>query len=493
MSSVCRHHQTTGAQPSGSSSVKAKPDGDIDTCHSLIARFCSLKAALLGPRPGMPRHSGAGTTRLSTLCAAGILALSPACLCAQPTNGTYPIDLPAALRLAGAQNLDVQIARERLTEVQANQRSALEQFFPWVSAGAAYHRRDGVAQAVPAGTISDAHYQSYNPGAALTAQMDLGDAIYKLLAAKQLVQASGHALDAQRQDTTLSAAQGYFELARAAALVQVSREALQTSQDYQQQLHAAVAAGIAFKGDELRVQSQTEHYEIALRQALERQRVAAAQLAVTLHLDSQVELVPQDTSLAPITLFATNSAMGELVAQALHTRPELKQSHALLQAARAAKDGAVYGPLIPSVGAQAFAGGLGGGPDSGPSNLGAEGDYLVGVSWRIGPGGLFDAGRVNAAKARLAATQLGEAKLKDSITSQVVISMTRVQSLWAQIALVEKNLATATETLRLTRQRKQVRGGHRAGRHTGPARPDAGALRLLWGAGGVQQSPVRSK
>jgi outer membrane protein TolC len=388
--------------------------------------------------------------------AAGLIALSLGFVGAQPTNDIpYPIDLPTALQLAGAQNLDIQLAREHLSEVQANRQSAVEQFFPWITAGAAYHRRDGVAQAVPAGTISDAHFQSYNPGGALTAQMDLGDAIYKSLAAKQLVKASDQALEAQRQDSTLSAAQGYFELAKAGALVEVNREALKTSSDYQQQLHAAVSSGIAFKGDELRVQTQTERYEITLRQALERERVAAAKLAVVLHLDSTVELVPRDTLLAPITLFETNASMHTLVEQALRTRPELKQNQALVSAARAARNGAVYGPLIPSVGAQAFGGGLGGGADGGPNNFGAEGDYLVGLSWRIGPGGLFDAGRVNAGKARLAAAQVSVSKLQDTITSQVVVSLARVQSLWAQIGLVQRNLATATETLRLTRERKQ--------------------------------------
>ena len=388
--------------------------------------------------------------------AAGLLALSLGPIHSQPTNDTpYPIDLPTALQLAGAQNLDIQLARERLSEVQANRQSAVEQFFPWITAGAAYHRRDGVAQAVPAGTISDAHFQSYNPGGALTAQMDLGDAIYKSLAAKQLVKASDQALEAQRQDSTLSAAQRYFELAKTGALVDVNREALKTSSDYQQQLHAAVSSGIAFKGDELRVQTQTERYEITLRQALERQRVAAAELAVVLHLDSTVELVPRDTLLAPITLFETNTSMHTLVEQALRTRPELKQNQALVSAARATRNGAVYGPLIPSVGAQAFGGGLGGGPDGGPNTLGGEGDYMVGLSWRIGPGGLFDAGRVNAGKARLAAAQVSVAKLQDTITSQVVVSLAQVQSLWTQIGLAQRNLATATETLRLTRERKQ--------------------------------------
>jgi outer membrane protein TolC len=215
--------------------------------------------------------------------ATALLALLP--LCAQParaqaTSATvYPIDLPTTLRLADAQNLDVQIARERVKEAQANRTSAIEQFFPWLAPGIAYHRRDGVAQASPSGIIGNADYQSYSPGAALTAQMALGDAIYNSLAAQHLVRASDQGLETQRQSAALRAAAAYFDLAKARALVDVVSEALTTSQDYQLQLHDAVAIGIAFRGDELRVQSQTEHYQIVLRQARERQRVAAIDLA----------------------------------------------------------------------------------------------------------------------------------------------------------------------------------------------------------------------
>lgn len=388
------------------------------------------------------------------VCAINALAMCFAD--AQTTNNApQPIDLPTVLRLAGAQNLDIQIARKRLDEAEANRSSALEQFIPWIAPGVSYHRRDGLAQAVPQGTISDANYQSYAPGGTVAAQLDLGDAIYKSLAAKQLVKASDQALQAQRQDSALSAAQGYFDLAKAKMLVEVEQEARKTSQDYQQQLHSAVASGIAFKGDELRVRSQTEHYEITLQQALEQQRVAAANLARILHLDSKVDLAPRDTELLPITLIETNTALDALVGQALRSRPELKQSQALLAAARTAKNGAVYAPLVPSVGAQFFAGGFGGGPDHGPSNFGATEDFYIGVSWRIGPGGLFDSGRINANKARLTATQLAAEKLKDDITSQVVIAFARAQSLANQIALAARNLATAAETLRLTRERKQ--------------------------------------
>ncbi len=253
----------------------------------------------------------------------------------------------------------------------------------------------------------------------------------------------------------MSAAQGYFDLARSQALVGVARNALETSMDYQKQLDVAVGAGIAFRGDELRVQTQTERYEIALRQSLEQQRLAAVNLAQVLHLDSTVELASQDTSLVPLTLLPTNSPLPELVERALGARPELKESKAQIGAARASKNGAVYGPLIPSLGAQVFVGGLGGGPDHGAHTFGSEEDYFVGATWRIGPGGLFDFGRINASKARLATAELGEAKLRDTVTAQVVSGLARMQSLSDQIELAKKNLGTASETLRLTRERKQ--------------------------------------
>jgi outer membrane protein TolC len=381
------------------------------------------------------------------------------CACvsrAQSTNVTSsPIDLPTVLRLAGARNLDVQIARESLNEAQANHQTAMEQFIPSLTPGITYHQRDGMAQAVPAGTVSDTHFQSYAPGATVGAQVVLGDSIYQALAAKQLVKASDQSLEAQREDAALSAAQAYFDLVKAKAIGDVIKEAVRISRDYQQELHQAVGAGVAFKGDELRVQTQTESYEILLRQATEQQRIAAVNLAQVLHLDSTVDLVPHDEDLVPLLLFPTNTALNLLVQQALATRPELKAGQALMMAARDAKNGAVYGPLIPSVGAQVFAGGLGGDHQSGTDNFGHSEDYLIGLSWRIGPGGLFDSGRVKADKARLAATQLSQTKLKDAVISQVVSAATRMQSLSDQITLAQRNLTTANETFRLTRERKQ--------------------------------------
>ncbi|MCX7010772.1 MAG: TolC family protein [Kiritimatiellaeota bacterium] len=178
-----------------------------------------------------------------------------------------------------------------------------------------------------------------------------------------------------------------------------------------------------------------------------------------LHLDAVMELVPRAADLVPLALVTTNSTLDVLIAQALEERPELKQGQALLAAAREVQRGAHYGGLIPTVGAQVSAGGLGGGLNGQWGNFGDAEDYFVGVSWRIGPGGLFDRGRIHAADARLRSTQLIDAKLKDDIARQVVEAHTRVQSQADQLATARQALATAEESLRLTRQRREFAVG----------------------------------
>jgi outer membrane protein TolC len=368
---------------------------------------------------------------------------------------TNVIDLPTVLRLAKAQNLDIQIAGERLNEAKANRDSATWGFFPWISPGAGFRRHEGRIQAVE-GTVFDVDKQSYNVGGTITAQLDLGDAVYKSLAAKQLFKAAGQELKTQQQESASAAAQSYFELAKAKGLIGVLREALKVSEDYQKQIHEAVGVGVAFKGDELRVQTQTERIQISLRQALEQHRLAAARLAQTLHLDPSVDLTTEESELVPLALIDRQADLDRLVRQALRERPELKQSDSLIAAAREANTGAVYGPLIPTVSAQVFGGGLGGGPGNSTGNFGSSEDYYVGVGWRIGPGGLFDFTRQGATKARLESSKLSRAKLKDQIVGQVVESHARWRSLADQIDATKQNLATADETLRLSRERKEL-------------------------------------
>ncbi len=378
-------------------------------------------------------------------------------LVAAESNGSaqfLTIDLATALRLAGARNIDVQLAREKLAEAYAAEESAIERFFPWVAPGVTYRRHDNLIQNTE-GVIEEVHKQSYAPGGTLLAQTEIGDAIFKSLEAHQLMKAARHDLAAQQQETILAAARGYFDLAAAHEAVGVAREALRASTDYAAEIDRAVNAGIAFKGDALRVKVQQQHDAIALRRAEENVRLASAKLVQILHLDPIVELMPREASVVPLSIVSAKESLGDLVSQALAARPETQQSAALLSAAQHAKNGSIYGPLIPTVGGQAFFGGLGGGMNSETGHFGEFEDYVALLAWRIGPGGLFDVGNIHARRARLRSAALTADKVIDQVANEVINSRTRVQSLADQIATAKQSLSDAAEALRLGQERKE--------------------------------------
>ncbi len=378
---------------------------------------------------------------------------------AAPAPGAaYPIDLATALRLAGAKGVDVQIARERLQAAKANATSAATQFLPWLSAAASYRRHGGLIQDV-VGNIVEADKASYAVGGAINLQVDVGDALFRTLAARQTSHAAEQGLEAQRQETLVRAAQAYFDLLVAQAVVGVAANALQISQDYESQLHRAVDAGIALKGEELRVRVQTRRNQLSLQQATEQRRILAARLTETLRLDPGVELVAQDLELAPLALLPATEAVDALVAEALWARPELKEAQALVQVAEQTEKGAVYGPLIPTIVGQAFFGGLGGGKDGGPTSFGGSRDYLAAVGWRLGPGGLFDVGRIRSTRARREEARWNVEKLKDSIARQVVEARTRVLSQQEQLETAKEALEAAEQGLELARGRKEFEVG----------------------------------
>ena len=368
---------------------------------------------------------------------------------------SYPIDLPTTLRLAGAQNLDVQLAHNAVDEAHANYASALERFLPTLAPSASYLHHSGFDQDVN-GRMVDVTKHAETTGAYLTAQIPVGDAIFTSLQTHQLVAAADAGAKVQEQDSSLTAAQQYFALVSAGALVEVVSDSLRISQSYEQQLKEAVQIGIAFKGDALRVETQTERLQLDLTRARQQLRLAATQLAQTLHLQPTIELIPAEREPAPLALADLNASPEELIRTALQNRPEVARSNALIAAAEDSRRGAIYGPLLPTVGGQAFAGQFKGAPGDESDMGGARRDYAVGLSWKVGPGGLFDFGRIRSSGAKLTAAEISDEKLRDQIGREVVDGYTRVQSLFEQLRVARVNLNSAEETLRLTRQRKQM-------------------------------------
>ncbi len=366
-----------------------------------------------------------------------------------------PIDLATTLRLAGADNLSVKIAKEKLAEARSDADVARERMFPWVTAGLGFRQHENNIQTVE-GRIIDADKRSFSAGFGLNAQWDLGEVYYQKLAAQQRARAEEAALSTQRQNTVTDAALAYYELLRATATISIATDALELSSRHHAQLVASASAGVTFAGDVQRVATARARNETAVQQAREQARIAAARLAELLKLDPTVELTPAVAELIPTTLVPASTELGALIARALAARPELTQADARLAAVREQHNGAVKAPLIPVVSASATVGGLGGdtGLRSWSRGFDSANDYGVGLSWRIGPGGLFDRSRVRSSEARLRRGELELEQTRDAIRRQVVEFHARASSLSAQLASLRAALDSATKTAELSRDRR---------------------------------------
>ncbi|MCC6355215.1 MAG: TolC family protein [Verrucomicrobiae bacterium] len=394
--------------------------------------------------------------RISTLVLGLLASIARADTGPQPAgSGPLPIDLPAVLRLAGAQNIDVQIAQAKVYEARAQHLEAQLRFFPWIGASLGFRRHEGNIQRVD-GNVFETNKNTYATGGAVNLGLELGESIFGALAAHRLASAAGEDLEAERRDRVLEAAVGYFELARARAAVGIGEETLRVARDYAAQVRHAAETGIAFKGDAFRAEAQAERDAMALRRARERQRTAAARLSRVLRLDPAVEISVREADLVPLSVDEAGAPLSALIAAALEGRPELRASGLRLDAAEKAKDGAVYGPMFPSISGQAYYGGLGGGTgDPGPKEFEENREYSVNLGWRVGPGGLFDAGRIGAARARVDRGEFEMEKARDEIRRQVVEAHARAASLRDQVEIARRALEAAREVFRLTDERRE--------------------------------------
>lgn len=369
-------------------------------------------------------------------------------------NAPLPIDLPTTLALAGAENTAVELARARTAESRAAHEQTRSRFFPWIEPSVGYRRHEGRIQDV-VGTIIDTDRQAYDVGAALVAEVDLGQALFDTLAAKQRVRAAEQAGEAARRASIAAAATSYLELARAEASVEVADESVRIAEEYAGQLARAVEIGIAFLGDAHRARARVErNNQLASRAGVDR-RIAAARLAERLALDPAVDLRVATPELAIWELVDLETSQDALVQSALTRRAEIRSASAQLLAASADHDAARLGPWLPTLGGRASVFGLGGGQGDALGRFGDGYDYGVGLRWRIGPGGLFDASRSRGTAARAEQVSIERTRIREQITLEVVEARTRALALAAQRAMAERMLESAEATLRLSRERRE--------------------------------------
>lgn len=378
--------------------------------------------------------------------------LATAALAAASAGDRQMLDLPAVLKLAGANHDEIELARSRQVEAIASSVQAWQRFWPGLTIGSAWRGHEGNIQDV-AGAILDVNKRQYTVGGAVLLDWAPGDFYYGALAAEQRAIASGELTEKARLDLILRAVEDYYDLLGAEAVIGVVADELRLVGEYAAQLSGAVEAGTAFRADLLRVQAQVSRDRLRLRQGEEQRDRAAAILAETLRLAPDAALRPAKADLVPVSLMGTQN-VAALIAEAGDHRPELRAAGAAANAAALERKRSRAAPWIPSLQAGYTAGGLGGGKTDHLGNFDGQQDFFATLGWKIGPGGLFDRQSQTIAGAREQAAVSETLRLKAAIGREVVDAALRVESARDQIGFNTEAVSASEAMVRLARERQ---------------------------------------
>jgi outer membrane protein TolC len=357
------------------------------------------------------------------------------------------------MKLAGANNDEIRLARAKHVEALAESKLAWQRFWPSLTLGAGYRRTDGNVQDI-AGAVFDVSKQQYSVGPNLMIDWSPGDMYYSALAAQQKAFAAEQLAEKARRDIVTQSTGRYYDLLAAEASLAIIEDDLRLTQEYEKQIGGAVDAGTAFRADLLRVKTQVSREKLSIRQHEEARDLAAAALAEILRLPAETELRPAKADLVPVRLMDRRTGVATLISQAARERPEMKAADAVSSAAGLESERARVAPMIPSVQAGYGFGGLGGGFNGDMGNFDETQNVFVGLGWKIGPGGLFDRQRKVIAGAQEEAAGLQAANVKAAIGREVVEAAAKSQSAHDQIAINDEAVGAAEEMVKLARERQ---------------------------------------
>lgn len=387
------------------------------------------------------------------MAAAAIWLCAP--LAAQPPaqdGDRLEIDLPTAVRLADERNLDVAIFLARIEAADARLKQARLSAVPSVRVGATEDRHEGNIQET-SGNVIDVDRASRFRGVTAGIGIDVADAIFAPLVARQNRTALVAGSTANRHQVLMQVAAAYVQLVQTRSEADVIDRALQRAEDL-----AALTASYAESGEGLPSDAEMAAVQPLLWQqrraiAEEREAAANAELVRLLHLDAGVELEPLDAAPPHLDIFSGDEDVAELIARAQQGRPENEQAEALVAAAEGQLRAERFGRFVPSLSLSTSTGEFGGGPGTSILNMDDRRDRSLMLYWQFDGFGLGQRARLEERRAELHALTLEREKLRDAIAAEVREDHAVIVSLKRQIALADTAVAHAQRAYELNRTR----------------------------------------
>jgi outer membrane protein TolC len=369
-----------------------------------------------------------------------------------PPGETLQIDLPTALKLADERNLDVAIYLARVDAASARLAQARLAAVPTARAGTSYDRHEGNIQET-SGLVVDVDRVSRFTGVGAAVGIDVADAIFRPLVARQNRVAAIAAADANRHRVLVQVAGAYLRFLQARAESEIVARALARAQDLARLTADYAESGEGLQSDAEMAAVQPLLIEQRAAAASERLAAAEAELARLLHLSPGVGLAPLEAELPRLAIFTGEESVDELAARALDGRPEAEQADALVAAAEDDVNAERYGMFIPNVSLSYSNGNFGGAPGSSVRDSGHRDDLALSLYWELNGFAFGQRARADEKRAQLLEADLQRERLRDSIVAEVREEHARVRSFARQLELTAMAIEHGERAYALNRTR----------------------------------------
>lgn len=384
----------------------------------------------------------------------------------------HPIDLNTALRLAGAENPELNLARQRVVEAAALRQYAAVQILPSINAGTNYDSHTGTLQQsngnilsvnrsavyVGAGANAVAAGSVNIPGVVLSG--NIGQGIFAFLTTRQVVAQRQFASAATKNQVFLQVALAYSELTRSEGRRAVAKQARDEAREVARLTADYAATGEGRKADAHRAASELARREGDVLEAEGEILAASAELCRAANLDPSIRLHPTDAFVVPLPIVPDPQPLCELIALGLLRRPELGERRAAIREALLSLEGSKVLPFSPTVLVGYSAGGFGGGSNLVRPTFGSmsgRSDFDVVAYWTIQNLGVGNLALNRVADARLKATRFQEIAVLNQVRAEVATAHARTHARFARIGTTEAAVRSSRsgfiEDYELIRQR----------------------------------------
>ena len=266
-----------------------------------------------------------------------------------PTDFRFPINLATALRLSDARPLVVAAAQASVWVAEADLTRAKVLWVPTLNFAFDYIRHDGGGPDFNKGVMTTpASVNFFYGGPGLTQFVNLTDAIFQPLVARQVLTSRHWDVQTSKNDVLLQTANAYFSVHQARGTYAGALYCVERGRDLVARVEP-LSHDLVPKVEVDRVRNVVADLEQRAATSRQDWRVESANLTQVLRLDPRAVVEPLEHDHAQITLIDPGRSLDDLMPIALTNRPELASQRALVQAAGTAIRREKSRPLLPSV------------------------------------------------------------------------------------------------------------------------------------------------